>query len=161
MTSEVIELRRSRIDDPGEPGPKENAMSLRTLFDHPDLLRRVLLADALLTGMTGLALWLGKDLLAAPLGLPRELLAGAGLALLPFVAFVFWLSRRARPGRAAVWAVIAINALWVIESVWLLVGGSQQPSALGHVFVLGQALAVALLAELEYVALRRASAGYA
>jgi hypothetical protein len=56
-----------------------------------------------------------------------------------------------------VWTVIALNAVWVIESVWLLAGDWVQPNALGTAFVLAMAAAVAGLACLEYAGLRRMS----
>jgi hypothetical protein len=56
-----------------------------------------------------------------------------------------------------VWVVIIANALWVVDSLWLLVSGWVSPTALGVAFVLAQAAAVAVLTELEYIALRRAS----
>jgi hypothetical protein len=58
--------------------------------------------------------------------------------------------------RGAVLAVIAGNGAWVAASVLVLLAGVLRPSALGYAFVLGQAAAVAVLAEVEAVALRRA-----
>lgn len=118
-------------------------------------LSRVLLADAVLSGATGLLMAVLAGPLSGWLSLPPELLRGAGLALLPFVAFVFWLSQRPAPSRLAVWAVVAINAVWVVDSVLLLVGSSVAPNVLGVAFVVGQAAVVAVLSELEVVALRR------
>jgi hypothetical protein len=59
-----------------------------------------------------------------------------------------------RPG---VWLVIIGNVLWVVGSLWLMVSGWIAPNALGYVFITAQALAVALLAALEHLALRRVS----
>ena len=53
-------------------------------------------------------------------------------------------------------AVIAINAIWVIESVMALVLGWVQPNALGVAFVLAQAAAVAVFAGLQVFAIRGA-----
>jgi hypothetical protein len=53
--------------------------------------------------------------------------------------------------------VIALNALWVIDSVALLFTGWVQPALFGYAFVLAQAAAVAVLAELEYLGLQRAT----
>lgn len=122
---------------------------------HPDFLRRVLLLDVVLTGATGLMLVAGASMLAPLLALPEPLLRGAGALLIPFVAFVWWLSRRPAIRRAAVWAVIAINLLWVIESMWLLVAGHVLPNALGVAFVLFQAVVVALLAGLQVLGVSR------
>jgi hypothetical protein len=118
-------------------------------------LRRVLLVDAVSSAAMGLALLLGADMLAGMLQLPARLLSEAGLVLLPFAAFVGFVASRAAPGRGAVWAVIALNVLWVIDSVVLLVTGWVAPNALGHAFVIAQAAFVAVLADLEYLGLRR------
>lgn len=120
-------------------------------------LRRVLIVDALASAASGALMALGAGPLAAALALPEDLLRYAGIALLPFAALVGYLATRATLPRAAVGAVIAANALWVVESLWLLASGWLAPTALGIAFVLAQAAAVALLAELEYLGLRRAS----
>jgi hypothetical protein len=115
--------------------------------------RRILVADALASGATGLLMAFGAGTLQDLLGLPGELLRGAGWSLLPFAALLALLSRHGTLPRAAVVAVIAVNAAWVAGSFLLLVAGGLAPSALGYAFVVGQALTVALLAEMEYVGL--------
>jgi len=54
--------------------------------------------------------------------------------------------------------VIAINAAWVAGSVLLLLSGRIEPNILGYAFILGQALAVAGFAEMQYVGLRKSAA---
>jgi hypothetical protein len=127
----------------------------------PAFLRRVLLADAATSAAAGLLMLLGAGLVADPLGLPAALLRGAGLALLPFAACVGFLGLRGGISRPAVRAVILLNALWVAASLVLLLGGWVAPTALGYAFVIAQAAAVALLAELQYVGLRRLAAAIA
>jgi hypothetical protein len=119
------------------------------------LLRRVLLADAVISGATGLLMAGGATLLGPLLALPEPLLRYAGLALLPFAAFVAVVATRPRIARGAVWAVIAINVLWALDSVLLLLTGWVAPSALGYGFVLFQALVVAGFAEWQWLSLRR------
>jgi hypothetical protein len=126
-----------------------------TISDSGLFLCRVLLADATLSGASGLLLLLGGSALAGTLGLPPTLLRGAGMILLPFAALVAWIATREPPPRAAVWAVIAGNALWAVDSVALLATGWVAPTALGYAFVTSQALAVALLAGLQRLGLRR------
>jgi hypothetical protein len=65
------------------------------------------------------------------------------------------LASREQPARFAVWAVIGLNVLWAVDSFLLLATGWVAPNALGYVFIVGQALTVGVLAELEYVGLRR------
>ena len=66
----------------------------------------------------------------------------------------FIASRESLP-RLAVWAVIVLNGLWVVESLVTLMSSAVAPNALGYVFVIVQAAFVAVLAELEYVGLKR------
>lgn len=128
-------------------------MTLRQRLAHPRFLPRLLLVDAVASGATALLLVAAADLLAPLLQLPSGLLRGAGAALLPFVALVYGLSRRAAPARPAVMAVVAVNLAWVAASVWVAFGGSWQPSAAGVAFVLAQALAVLAFAELGWFGL--------
>jgi len=132
--------------------------SLVTSFTAPSpLLRKALLADALLSGITGLALLFAAGPLAILEGLPVGLLRWSGIILIPFAAFVAWLGTRERVQRPLVFAVVACNALWALDSVLLLVTGWVEPTILGEVFVLGQAAVVAVLAELEFIGLRRST----
>ncbi len=120
------------------------------------LLRRALVVDAAVSGLAGVAMLLGAHLLQAQLGLPAALLEGAGVSLFPFAALVVHLSRRSGPSAGGTRIVIALNAAWVAASCLLLLSGRVAPSGLGYAFVAGQALAVALFAEAQYVGLRRA-----
>ncbi|WP_437311927.1 hypothetical protein [Sorangium sp. So ce388] len=122
----------------------------------PHFLRRALLADAIVSGATGLLMLAGAAHLAGFVGLPEALLRWSGASLLPFAAIVAWLGTRERPARAAVIGVVVANALWVIDSVLLLALGWVEPTALGYAFVLAQALVVALFAEAQALGLRRA-----
>jgi hypothetical protein len=119
------------------------------------LLRRALQADALASGAMGLLLALAAGPLEELLGLPRALLVGAGIGLLPFALALGWLANRESVRRGWIWAVLAINAVWVIDSLSLLAGGWVEPTLLGKVFVIAQAVAVGALAELEFFGLRR------
>jgi hypothetical protein len=119
-------------------------------------LRRALAADAAVSGAAALLMLLAAPLLAGLTLLPAGLLRGAGLVLVPFVAWLVWLAAQSRPPRRAVMAVIVINALWVAASLLLLLGGLVTPNALGYVFVLAQAVAVAALAVLQLAGLREA-----
>jgi hypothetical protein len=127
---------------------------MHTLNASP-LLRRALLADGLVGLGTGSLLVLAAGWFAELLALPRELLLGAGLALLPLGVFLLWLGSRERVNRLLVWAVLALNALWVVDSLLLLVAGWVTPNLLGHVFVIAQALVVLLFIELELLGLKR------
>ena len=118
-----------------------------------DFLRRVLMADAIVSGVAGVAMIAGAGVLAPLLSLPQALLTIAGAALIPWVIGLIALARMASIPRAGVRAVIAVNALWVAGSILALFAIS--PSLFGYVFVIAQAVAVGAFAELQVIALRR------
>ena len=97
----------------------------------------------------------GAGLVEGLLGLPAALLRGAGLVLMPYVAFVIYTGTRETISRPAVWAIIVANVLWAAASALLLVSGWVAPTALGIAFVIAQAVVVALLGELQYMGLRQ------
>lgn len=125
-----------------------------SIFRSPNYLRRVLLVDATTCALTGLLMTAAAGALADLTAVPSSLLSGAGVALLPIAAFIAFVATRAQLSTAAVWLIIVGNAAWVIGSIWLLADGIVSPNALGYVFVGGQALAVAVLAELEFFGVR-------
>jgi hypothetical protein len=121
-------------------------------------LRNALLVDAAATGATAALMIAGAGWLDGLLGLPVALMREAGLILVPFVAFVAWVGTRTRVSRSAVAGIIAINVLWVVASICLLIGNWVAPTLLGYAFVIAQAAAVGLLAELQYIGLKRQEA---
>ena len=121
-------------------------------------LRYALLADAVASGATGLLLIAGADLLTGLLGLPVAMMREAGLLLVPYVALVAFVGTREAISRPAVQAIIALNLLWVVGSMGLLMGGWVAPTALGTAFVIAQAVAVGVFAELQFIGLRRTQA---
>lgn len=124
----------------------------------PHFLRRVLLADAATCLATGLLLTLGADVLQPLLGLPQALLREAGMLLYPFAALVLFTATRPELPRMLVWVIVISNALWAFDSAMLLLAGWVTPTLPGKAFVVVQALAVALFAELEFFGLRRQAA---
>jgi hypothetical protein len=122
----------------------------RTVF-----LRRVLLADAVISGASGVLLGLAAGALEPLTSLPSGLLRPAGLLLVPFAAGLAIVATREALARPAVLAVIAANAAWVVASAALLVSGLVAPTAPGYALVVVQALAVLGLAELQWIGLRR------
>src|ERR1700742_1627511 len=118
-------------------------------------LRFALLADAVASGATGLMMIVGADLLPGLLGLPVALMREAGLLLVPYVALVAFVGTRETISRPAVQAIIALNVLWVAGSIGLLMSGYVAPTVLGYAFVIAQAVAVGVFAELQVIGLRR------
>ena len=122
----------------------------------PALLRFALRLDAAVTAVNAIAYLALCWVLDDWLGVPAAFLAAVGVSLLAFAAFVGRLSTRPAPGRLAVAAVIAVNVLWVLDSVLLLVVDGFGPTLAGQVVVAVQAAGVAGLAALQYAGLRRA-----
>ena len=120
------------------------------------LLRFALKADAAVTAANGVAYLAFGALLDGWLGVPFAFVAGVGAFLLVFAAFVARLATRAVMPRAAVVAVIAVNAVWVVDSVLLLLVDGFSPTLAGQVVVAVQASGVAAFAALQGVGLRRA-----
>ena len=132
--------------------------TLVTTFSTPSpLLRRALAADAVVTGLAGLVMFLAATALSTRYGLPVGLLRWGGMICLPFAAFDAWLARRTRVQRPAVFFVVACNALWALDSVLLLLSGWVEPTTLGTLFVVAQAVVTVVFAKLEVIGLRRST----
>jgi hypothetical protein len=120
-------------------------------------LKRVLILDAAsCLAMSGL-LTLGGAPLARMFGIDPQIVGGAGLALVPVGLFMLWLGTRRAAAPAFVYLVIGGNALWTIES-FIVAANAVAITGPGMAFVTLQALAVAGLAVLEWIGLRRSRA---
>lgn len=133
------------------------------MFDvhSPSFLRRLLWLDAATCIATGALMNIGAAPLAALLNLPPALLFYAGLSLFPIAAFIVFVASRATIPVAGVWLIVIGNAAWTLTSLALLTDNRLTPNALGIAFILIQAAAVAVLAELEYTGLKNQPAGSA
>jgi quinol-cytochrome oxidoreductase complex cytochrome b subunit len=129
---------------------------MSTSFQPTRFLRYALIGDAVASGATGLLMAAGAGFLTGLLNLPEELLRYAGMFLLPYALIVAYVGTRREVSKAAVWAIIAINALWAVESIGLLVGSWVAPTMLGYAFVIFQAVVVLAFAETQYMGLRQA-----
>ncbi len=119
------------------------------------LLRRALLADAVFSGVSAIAMVLDAGALASLLSLPEALLRETGLFLIAYTALVGWLGSRTSLPKGPVILVVAGNAAWTLASIALLLSGSVAPNLLGTIVILAQAIATGVFAELQYVGLRR------
>ena len=128
------------------------------LMDHPNFLRNILLIDAATCVATGLLMTAGSSPVVSLTQLPAGLLTAAGLSLFPIAAFMAFVATRQPIPSAGVWLTILGNAGWVFASIALLLSGKIAPNSFGTAFVIIQAVAVAALAELEYMGLRRRTA---
>ncbi len=129
-------------------------MSLTAQLSSLTTLRRVLAFDAVSGAGTGvLHLWLAP-VLASRLGLPEALLQVSGVAIFAFVLLAGWLALQALPPRGPLTVIVLLNVAWALGCVGLAFGVSAAPTALGVAYLLVQAVAVLVLAELEWMGLR-------
>ena len=133
-------------------------MSAASFIRSSTFLRRVFAADALVSGASALLMSAGSLPLSALLSLPRPLLLGAGLVLVPYALLVGLLAARSRVPRVLVWGVIAANVLWAVGCVALVFESALEPTLLGEGFLVLQALVVIAFAELDFIGLRRSAA---
>jgi hypothetical protein len=118
-------------------------------------LRRAIQGDAVITGAMAVLLVAAAGFLGPLTDLPESFLRQIGIFLIVYAALVGLLGTRELMPKLAVWAVIAANAIWTIDSIALLFTGWVQPNLLGQAFVVAQALSVAVIAELQYIGLTR------
>jgi hypothetical protein len=121
-------------------------------------LRRAIVGDAIITGAMAVLLVAAAGLLAPLLNLPESFLREVGIFLIVYAALVGFLGSRELMPKLAVWLVIGANALWAIDSIALLFTPWVQPNMLGQAFVVMQAVTVAVIAELQYIGLKRSEA---
>lgn len=134
------------------------AAPLVASFSAPSrLLRHALLTDATLTGLVGIGLSLAASQLAGLLQLPAGALRISGLLFIPFAVVAGWLGTRERVHRPLVFAVITLNALFALDATLVLVGGWVETNVLGELFIAAHALVCAVLAEAEFLGLRRST----
>jgi hypothetical protein len=131
------------------------------MFRQITFLRFALLVDAVASGATGLLMIAGAEALTGLLGLPVPLMREAGLLLVPYVALVAFVGTRENISLGAVKTIVALNVLWVLGSIGLLMSSLVAPTMLGYAFVIVQGVAVGVFAELQIIGLRRAKTAVA
>jgi hypothetical protein len=119
------------------------------------LLRLALKLDAAASGALGALLVAAGSVLDDLLGLPLALLLPVGMFLLAYATFVWVVGTRPRISKTAAWAVVAVNLVWVADSVALVATAWFPLTTLGAAFVLAQAAAVFLFADLQFLSLLR------
>jgi hypothetical protein len=126
-----------------------------TTAQRTPLLRVALKLDAVVTGANGAAYLIAAGPLGDLLGLSPALLRGAGAFLLAFAAAVYITATRRSIPRPAVYAIVAANAVWAIDSVVAVIAGWGSPETAGSVWIVMQALVVAGFAALQLTGLQR------
>ncbi len=134
----------------------QHGLRSRAGEDPNGLLRLALKLDAVASGALGTLLLVTATVLDDLLGIPLALLVPVGLFLLAYAAFVWIVGTRRRINRTAAWTVVALNLVWVADSVVVVLAGPLPLTGLGVIFILAQAVAVLLFADLQFLGLRRA-----
>ncbi|OKI89152.1 hypothetical protein [Micromonospora sp. CB01531] len=119
------------------------------------LLRFALKQDALGSGANGVVYVVVAAIFGELFGLPAALLYPIGVFLVAWAAALFFLAARPTVSRAAVGVVMAVNVVWVVASVELLVAGWFPLTGLGTALVIVQAVAVAGFTVLQFAGLRK------
>jgi hypothetical protein len=127
------------------------------MIESSAFLRRAIQADAIFSGASAVILTIGGGEIAPLLNLPEALLRETGLFLIAYAALVGWLGTRPVMPKILVAIVIAGNAAWALASIALLFSSAVAPNLLGEAAIAMQAIVVGVLAELQFVGLRRSS----
>jgi hypothetical protein len=125
------------------------------VLNQPHFLRTILTLDVVTCVATGTLMAVGAARLSSLTLIPANVLWIAGMSLFPIAVFIAVVAARLPRSLTGVWLVIGSNAGWVIGSLALLVDGGFSPNVLGAAFIVVQAVAVAILAELEFMGLRQ------
>jgi hypothetical protein len=125
------------------------------VLNQPHFLRAILTLDVVTCVATGTLMAVGSARLSSLTLIPANVLWIAGMILFPIAVFIAVVAARLPRSLTGVWLVIGSNAGWVIGSLALLVDGGFSPNAFGAAFIVVQAVAVAILAELEFMGLRQ------
>ena len=127
---------------------------IRTTRPRP-LLRAALNLDALVTGANGAAYLAAAGPLGELLGLSETLLRATGAFLLVYAALVAVVGSRREIPRGPVYAIVAANVIWAVDSVVMAIAGWGDPTTTGTVWIVLQAVVVAAFAELQLTGLRQ------
>jgi len=122
----------------------------------PRFLSRVMWADAVSCAGSGALQLAFTAAMARLTGLPADLLLGTGVFLLVYAAAAAWIATRSVPPRTLIGLVVVGNFGWAAGCVALLASGVVAVTMPGMAWVALQALTVVVLAELQWLGLRRA-----
>lgn len=121
-----------------------------------NFLRYVLFADSLTCLACAALLTIGGAFLQNITNLPLDLMFYAGASLVPFAALLIYAATRKSISKTVIWLIVGLNLLWTIDSFLLLFSGYVAPTTFGYIFVIFQAVGVAIFAALEFHGLRQA-----
>ncbi|WP_137131937.1 hypothetical protein [Rhizobium sp. FY34] len=117
-------------------------------------LQSILVLDAATCAIMGALLVFTSGFIASITLVPAGVLFWAGLLLLPIAGFIGYLARTPIVPTWAVQMIVLGNALWVLVSVALPMLELIFPNGFGWIFILSQAMVVAIFGSLEWFAPR-------
>lgn len=124
------------------------------------LLRRIFLADTLLSSVLGLVMALFSRPIEAFMGGDQpDVLMVIGIGLVAFAVLNFTTARETPLNRTKAWIIFEVNVLWVIASIVVLATNMFDLNTIGNVITLVLALGVAGIAFIEWLGLRRGKTG--
>jgi hypothetical protein len=99
------------------------AAQAQSLPDRSAWLRRAIQADGAFSALSGVACIADAGWLAAQLGVPNVAMYVLGVVLLGYAVFLFAVAAREPISRRAVTAALALDGVWVLDSIVLLASG--------------------------------------
>ena len=127
-----------------------------TNSDREQRLRTILYANVAFTAISALVLLLASSAVAQLLGLASgSILLAVGVGLTIFAADVAWVATRDNLNRSYVTAIAIADALWVVSSIVLLVGGFAEFTTAGKWAVAMIADIVGIFGVLEFYGLMK------
>jgi hypothetical protein len=122
-------------------------------------LKNVLQINALSSGVTGAALVIFGDTIAKVFGVSEtQAFWGVGISLVAFAVLVFKESKHEHVRQNYVKFIIALDLLWIVASLIIVVLQLFGISMIGHVAITAVASWVGLMAYLQMTELRKVSA---
>ena len=118
-------------------------------------LRPVILADGIGSAANAALFIFAAAALGRWFGLPADLLFWIGIAFVPWAAALLIVAREQPVNTGAARAIAAGNGIWALASLAVVAAGLFDLTPLGYVFVIGQALLVGLIAEIQWMGARR------
>lgn len=119
------------------------------------VLRQLLVLDAAVTGVNGLAYLAAAGPLASLLGVPAELLRPIGVFLIGYGVAVAIVAARTNPSRGGALTIIVANLLWAATSLLVVSIGALSATVIGSLWIAAQAVVVGAFAAAQGWALRR------
>lgn len=120
-----------------------------------NLVRLALTIDTVGGLASGALLALGSSFLAPLTGVPTSVSMPLGLFLLALGGFIGWTAMQRETSRGRVLLIVAINAIWTIGSVIVLMTNALPLTSFGVGFIIVQAVVVATLGTAQWVGLGR------